>query len=118
MKPIDLFPNMSSDGTAITIPISDLLQEDLSTGQALALNLVTTMWQRWQSNSQARVTRSIPIGRAVDSVRLNYTFSFDVVLDSTIVQTAPEPITIPPVTGGIGQLSGQQLGNTNQLTNG
>lgn len=152
MKPTDLFPNMTSDGSAITIPRGDLLQEDVSTGQALALNLISTIWKRWRNYSpsptRARVTRNNPQGIGVDRIRLNHTFSFDVEYTSTTAQTVAEPPTIAPPNGDTGgngddlppdggsetppsgsnpdpeppetsgQLSGDQLNNVNQLTNG
>ena len=129
VKPSDLFPNMISDGNAITIPKNDLLQQDTSTGQALALNLITTIWKRWRNYSpsptRARVTRNNPIGIGIDRVRLSHNFSFDVIYTGgETTFTVPEPPATsesPPIDNGEENDGGtppdSSISNNNQLNN-
>ena len=115
MKPSDLFPNMVTTANSIIIPIADLIQQNLSTGQELALSLITTLWKRWVSSPTATAGKSNPIGIGTDTVRLNYTFAFSTAYDPTQTSMVAEPIS--PVTSGVVLSNNNQVSNNNQLSN-
>ena len=103
MFPIDLFPNMTSDGTNITIPLSDLqgltaseANPTTGDGRELARILVNTIVSKYLALPQAErptrfvATKANPQGIGVEQIRQNYTLGFDVFLDSAGVAMVAE----------------------------
>ena len=103
MLPTDLFPNLTSDGTSITIPLTDLTgltasEADPATGDGreLARILVNTIVSKYlaipQGDRPARfvATKANPQGIGIEQIRQNYTLGFDVILDSAGVAMVAE----------------------------
>ncbi|AUC61796.1 hypothetical protein AA637_11850 [Cyanobacterium sp. HL-69] len=103
MLPTDLFPNLSTDGTSITIPLTDLdgltaSEADPATGDGreLARILVNSMVTKYleipQQDRPARfvASKANPQGIGVEQIRQTYTLGFDVLLDSAGVAMVSE----------------------------
>lgn len=94
--PTIIFPNMTSDGTDLTIPIADLVgltaaEADPATGDGreLARIIIHNIFSKINALADAAkpvemiVTKANPIAQSSSVVRESYTISFDVNLDST-----------------------------------
>ena len=103
MLPTDLFPNLTTDGTSITIPLTDLdgltaSEADPATGDGreLARILVNTMVKKYLelpvADRPARfvANKANPQGIGLEQIRQNYTLGFDVILDSAGVAMVSE----------------------------
>jgi len=115
VKRSELFPNMTVVADNLIIPIADLVQQNVSTGQEIAFSLIATLWQRWVNSPLATATKSNPQGIGVDRVRLNYSFAFSTVYDPTKTSMVAESIS--PVTSGVALSNNNQISNNNQLSN-
>lgn len=110
--PTVLFPNLTSDGTNITIPLSDFIgltagEEDPTSGSGVevARTFCETISKRWLAlqptlRSNRFVTnKANPVGLRVDTARQAYTYSFDFRFDPSTVSVIPEAnggVTTPP----------------------
>jgi hypothetical protein len=100
--PTDILPNYSSDGTNITIPLTDLAglataEANATTGDGrkVAFELVKTIHENLQAladedkPAQFLTSESTPTGQGPSEVRKSYTFTFDVNISA--VDVADEP---------------------------
>lgn len=96
--PSALFPTMTSDATAITIPYADLAgltqtEADVTTGDGreiariLVESIVTAITNLSTENKPTKmtVTKANPLGISTDVVRQSYTLAFDVSLSQATV---------------------------------
>ncbi len=100
--PTDIIPNYSSDGTDITIPLTDLpgleaAEANAATGDGrkVAYELVRAIHSNLQALDDAAkptqflTSESTPTGQGPNEVRKAYTFTFDVNISA--VDVAEEP---------------------------
>lgn len=91
--PTVLFPNMTSDGSSITIPLTDITalsaaEADPATGdgrevaRALVESIVTNVSALDNANAptQMIVNKANPTGQGTDTIRQAYTLAFDIVI--------------------------------------
>ena len=103
ITPATLFPNMTSDGTNITIPITDLpgltaaeVDPDTGNGAELLRILCETahskinMLDTANQPTQMRWSKPAPQGIGGNISRQDYTFGFNYTVDATAVNIAPE----------------------------
>ncbi|WP_342597673.1 hypothetical protein VKI21_06835 [Cyanobacterium aponinum UTEX 3222] len=101
--PSVLFPNMTSDGTSITIPLTDLpaltsAEADPATGdgrevaRAIVEQVVSQVSALDANNAPTEmiVTKANPIGQGEDTVRQSYTLAFDISYDASGVSMVAE----------------------------
>lgn len=103
VRPNILFPNMTSDGTSITIPLTDLAglsaaEADPATGNASEMLRVfcETAFSKLNAldaavqPTQMRFTKPAPSGIGINQYRQDYNFGFNVSTDPTALNVIAE----------------------------
>jgi hypothetical protein len=103
ITPQQLFPGITSDGTSITIPLTDLpglsaAEADATTGDGRKVfyGIIEQSHQALSALDAANrpqkmsLTKQQPAGVGVNQVRVPYGVSFDLTIDPDIIEVSPE----------------------------
>lgn len=103
ITPATIFPNLTTDGTSITIPLTDLMglsaaEADPSTGNGSEMLRVIcetayaklSALQVANQPTQMRWLKPAPLGQTANVFRQDYTFGFNLQTDPSVLNVVAE----------------------------